>query len=127
MNTSPVNRKSSSPLSRSNGLPLGRRDPRRHAAAWLLTLTLGLASTPARAVEATHFTTLGSFTATEFTLTARVAGTTAYLPDWTAGVQILDVSNPAAPVKVGNLDTPGRRSTSCFREIGLTWPTANRA
>jgi hypothetical protein len=36
-----------------------------------------------------------------------VSGTTAYVADGTAGLQIIDISNPAAPVLRGTCDTPG--------------------
>jgi hypothetical protein len=37
-----------------------------------------------------------------------VSGRYAYLGDKSAGVQVVDVGNPTAPVIVGNYDTPGR-------------------
>jgi len=36
-----------------------------------------------------------------------VAGTYAYVADDTAGLRVVDVSNPAAPVEIGFYDTPG--------------------
>ncbi len=36
-----------------------------------------------------------------------MAGTYAYVADDTAGLRVVDVSNPAAPFEVGFYDTPG--------------------
>jgi len=36
-----------------------------------------------------------------------VAGAYAYVADTTAGLRVVDVSNPAAPFEVGSYDTPG--------------------
>ncbi len=36
-----------------------------------------------------------------------VSGTLAYVADGDAGLQIIDVSNPASPVRLGGYDTSG--------------------
>ena len=36
-----------------------------------------------------------------------VVGTLVYLADATAGLQVIDVSNPASPMIIGDVDTPG--------------------
>ncbi len=77
------------------------------AALLAAALTLGWAGTPRLAAAEVHFTTVGTYEATEFAASVRLAGTTAYLTDGSAGVQILDVSDPTAPTRIGNFDSPG--------------------
>jgi hypothetical protein len=36
-----------------------------------------------------------------------VSGHYAYVADWDAGLQVIDVSDPANPRRVGGYDTPG--------------------
>jgi hypothetical protein len=77
------------------------------AAVLAAALTFGWAGTSRLAAAAVHFTTVGTNEATEYAASVRLAGTTAYLTDGSAGVQILDVSDPASPVSIGKFDSPG--------------------
>jgi hypothetical protein len=40
-----------------------------------------------------------------------VSGSSAYVADYDAGLQVIDVSNPAAPTLVGDVDTPDLAQT----------------
>lgn len=89
------------------GNPGLRPGPSRSAAALILAAALGWTTTSSLASESVHFTTLSSLPAGEWFGTPRLAGNTAYVPDATAGLQIVDVSNPASPVSLGTFDSAG--------------------
>lgn len=89
------------------GTPAARQRTPWRTATLILAATLGWTVTPSLASEAPHFTTLGSYPAGEYLGTPRLAGNTAYVPDASAGLQILEVSNPGSPVSLGNYDSPG--------------------
>ena len=41
-----------------------------------------------------------------------LSGTVAYLADGPSGLQVIDVSNPASPMILGSVDTPGSASAA---------------
>ncbi len=52
-------------------------------------------------------TTVGGVNTPSNALAVAIAGTLAYVADYTAGLQVIDISNPAEPIIVGSYDTPG--------------------
>ncbi len=56
------------------------------------------------------FTPRGSIASAKITFGVDVAGDYAYMADWGAGLQIVDVSNPGIPVRAALFNTPGE----CF-------------
>ncbi|MCC6166269.1 MAG: hypothetical protein IT329_03490 [Caldilineaceae bacterium] len=54
--------------------------------------------------------TVGSFTALESAADVQVDGSTAYVVDPWSGLHLLDVTTPAAPREIGQVDTPGLAS-----------------
>ena len=50
---------------------------------------------------------LGSYDTKGFAYAVYISGNKAYVADFMFGLQIIDISNPKAPVLLGSYDTPG--------------------
>ncbi len=54
---------------------------------------------------------LGGYDTSGYAWSLTVVGTTAYVADYRAGLQIIDVANPQSPVLLGSYDTPGNANS----------------
>ena len=72
-------------------------------------LTVVCTSTPSRGGDGdcVGLTTLAQYDSPNFGMDAAVVGQLMYLANGFAGLQVLEVSDPSDPVRIGGVDTPG--------------------
>ncbi|MCX6641736.1 MAG: hypothetical protein NTW14_14820 [bacterium] len=74
----------------------------------ILILALALTSVGIHAQESQNVTLVGQLDLSSGVANrVAISGNLAYVADGSAGLRIIDVSNPEIPVEIGNLDTPG--------------------